>query len=329
MKIKHLIAVSLLATLTHQVKSDEFDWRSITLDNDLFTGSDNGYTNGLTVSLFDVAEKPETIAPGWMTKYFSGLFNDETPAAVLDIFTFGQVMMTPSDITLVNPPEGDLPYAGLLYVSNTYTKIYPSYSEDLNTVIGIVGPASGAEKAQKFIHDLIGADEPMGWHTQLKNELAVKVNYGRTYRSWTSKNNSMDLLTRIEGGLGTLETSAHSSAIFRYGKNLVRSYPTIGFNSSRLSNPIAVKEGWYVYGGVTSKYTLHNIFLDGNTFEDSASVEYERFNVGLIAGFAYSWDDLSITFSIADLDLITDTSDREGDAEQYNRYGSLTVAWKI
>jgi lipid A 3-O-deacylase len=329
MKIKKLMVATLFASSMTSALSDEFDWASVTLDNDLFTGSDNGYTNGLTISMFDIAEKPETIEPSLMVKPFKRLFNETTPEAVLDIFTFGQVMMTPADITLEVPPEGDVPYAGLLYLSNTYVKVYPDYSEDINTVIGIVGPASGAKRTQRFIHDLIGADEPMGWSTQLKNEVVLNATYGRTYRSWVSENESSDILTRYEGGLGNLETSAHASALFRYGTNLASSYPTIGFNTSRLSNPTAVEGGWYVYGGLTGTYTLHNIFLDGNTFEDGPSVEYDRFSAGFVAGFAYSWSELSITFSLADLDIFTDSSDDEGDSEQYNRYGSLTIAWKI
>jgi hypothetical protein len=39
--------------------------------------------------------------------------------------------------------------------------------------VGVVGPASFAEQTQKRIHEIVNADEPRGWNTQLKNEPGV------------------------------------------------------------------------------------------------------------------------------------------------------------
>ena len=169
----------------------------------------------------------------------------------------------------------------------------------------------------------------MGWDSQLNNEPVFKVSYGRTYRSWVNDDDSSDIITRFEGGLGNLESNAYSSISFRYGENLTETYASMGFSDSRLSNPVAVEGSWYVFGGLTSKYTFHSIHLDGNTFEDSQSVEYDRFSIGLIVGIAYSWDNISLTFSIADSDIIVGSLAEAKDKDQYSRYGSLTVGWKI
>jgi hypothetical protein len=39
----------------------------------------------------------------------------------------------------------------------------------------VVGPALQAEGVQKEFHDFIGADEPLGWDTQLPNEPVINV----------------------------------------------------------------------------------------------------------------------------------------------------------
>ena len=43
-------------------------------------------------------------------------------------------------------------------------------------------------------------------------------------------------------------------------------------------------------------------------------------------GFAYSWSDLSFTFTVADLNVIE--SDENDAAREYGRYGSFTLAWR-
>ncbi|MRX26870.1 lipid A deacylase LpxR family protein [Kangiella sp. HZ709] len=325
--MRKIYTLLLLVALQSMALAEDFEWTSVTFDNDLFTGSDNGYTNGLTISLYDISEE-EALEASWMTSPFLGIMSDKASLATLDIYTVGQIMQTPGDITLPVPPQGDVPYAGLLYVANNYIKVYENYSEDFTTTVGIVGPASGAKRTQRLVHSLFGADEPMGWSFQLKNEPVFKLNYGRTYRAWKYQDETSDVLFRYEAGLGNLESSIQTSLLYRYGHNLQTSYPTAGFNSSRLSNPTATNGDWYFYFGLMGRYTFNTIFLDGNTFEDdSPSVDYERFNLGFIGGIAYSWQNISLTFSFTDQDILNEEVD--GDFEQYNRYGSITVAWKL
>lgn len=55
---------------------------------------------------------------------------------------------------------------------------------------------------------------------------------------------------------------------------------------------------WYFFAGIDGRFIAHNLFLDGNNFENSHSVDREDFVADLQAGFvwnnskfrlAYSW----------------------------------------
>ncbi|MCW8955947.1 MAG: lipid A deacylase LpxR family protein, partial [Gammaproteobacteria bacterium] len=46
-------------------------------------------------------------------------------------------------------------------------------------------------------------------------------------------------------------------------------------------------QGFYALLGATARLTLRNIFLDGNTYRDSPSVEKELLNAGVFYGIGY------------------------------------------
>lgn len=71
-------------------------------------------------------------------------------------------MQTPDDITDPMPPEDDQPYAGALFLDSVLYSVNERWGQAWNLRLGIVGPASQADHAQIWVHDLIGADEPQG-----------------------------------------------------------------------------------------------------------------------------------------------------------------------
>ena len=92
--------------------------------------------------------------------------------------TLAQEIHTPEDITLENPPLDDRPYAGMLYLDSVVYRRTQRMNDAWTLRLGVVGPASRADDTQTWVHDLIGADEPRGWRTQLPNELVVNLGYG-------------------------------------------------------------------------------------------------------------------------------------------------------
>ena len=59
------------------------------------------------------------------------------------------------------------------------------------------------------------------------------------------------------------------------------------FNPSHLGNDI----GWYLFAGAGGRAVAHNIFLDGNSFRRSPSVEHKTFVADMQGGASIFWSD--------------------------------------
>lgn len=305
----------------------DFDWISYTIDNDLFLGNDSGYTNGIYVSLYDLEEEGERPIPSWMLQpLLWSLPAEQSPGAV-NSFTFGQTIITPEDITIEVPSEEDLPYAGLLFVNNTYLSINKQYADKTSTTIGVVGSLSLAEQSQNLVHALTGSDEAKGWDTQLENELVFQFSRARAWRSWASESEQWDLITASEFSIGTISSSVDAGMILRYGKNLIGSYAIPLLDSTRTTNPVAINGDWYIYSGIKIGYLFNQIFTDGNSFRDSRSIDYDHEFISLIFGLAYSWNDYSLAFALNDSNIISDQSEEQ--LKDLTQYGTLTFSVKF
>ncbi|RBP83435.1 lipid A deacylase LpxR family protein [Marinomonas rhizomae] len=307
----------------------ESNWVSATLDNDFFVNEDNGYTNGIYVSLYDVYNNVAALPkPDAWVMPLSWSLPSKNTGQVVNVYSFGQSLTTPSDLTVANPSEDSLPYSGLISFTNTYIAIGPGYADKVSTTLGIVGPIALGKQTQKTIHKIISAQDPKGWDTQLENELVFHFSRGRTWRSWVSDSNNMDILTGLEAGVGTLKSDVGAGFMLRYGRNLNESFSTVLLSDMRASNPLAVNRGWFVYAGLKFDYTFNQIFTDGNTFRDSRSVDYDHNSNMFTSGLTYAWDDASLSFAInAPFSLNGRENAREMD--KLTRYGTLTFAWQL
>ncbi|MEW8628249.1 MAG: lipid A deacylase LpxR family protein [Candidatus Thiodiazotropha sp.] len=307
----------------------EFDWASVTLDNDFFIRTDDGYTNGLYVSLFETGKKTQTTPSRdfWVAPLSWSLPKAEAREAV-NAYMIGQALITPSDITVENPGENEIPYSAMLALTNSYVSYEAFVADQISTTVGIIGPAAMGEEVQKLIHRLIGSDEPKGWDTQLENELVFQFSRARAWRSWVSSGNDFDLILNSEITLGTIASGIGGGAVLRYGKGLKESYVTTLFNNSRMINPSAINRGWYLYTRIQVGYLFNQIFTDGNTFRDSRSIDYEHEFIELSTGFAYSWDNYSLSFAVTDVNILQSGAEEET-LENLTQYGTLTFAWRL
>ena len=94
---------------------------TLTIENDLVTGSDNNYTNGLGVTWvsrdLDTYE-PDSFVRKWARLWTFLPFVGDEGYDTYASWSLAQEMHTPDDITDPNPPENDQPYAGMLYVDS-------------------------------------------------------------------------------------------------------------------------------------------------------------------------------------------------------------------
>lgn len=298
----------------------EFNWSSLTWDNDAFLGNDDdGYTNGMYIALYQLKEYEQPSNAPWLLRPLMWSLTEKADVG-LNAYTIGQAMITPQNTETETPAEDDLPYSGLLFLNNSYLSIHQNYTDKISTTIGVVGPLSLAEESQKTIHKWIGSGEPKGWDTQLKNELVFQLSRARAYRSWVADNNCWDLITAGEVSIGTLSSGVNVDVVLRFGTALKYSYATQLLNSTRTTNPTVIGGGGYVYAGISAGYLFNQIFTDGNTFTDSRSVDYDHEKISAMLGVAYSWGSYSISLAAYDASILTNKSEKQAGLTQYGTF---------
>lgn len=295
-------------------KADEvvrFRGGTARLENDLFTGTDQNYTNGVafTAVSHDIAGKLRTECLPTPVRLHAELIKFMNPGFWSDaegpthtqnvVVKFGQSMFTPKDFSRTDLIADDRPYAGLLYVGMSWNrrKHEPqSNSEMLDTreiTLGVIGPLSLAEQSQNLFHDAIGVDRFLGWQHQLKNEPALQLAMDRKFKDYRGTGAimpgfSVDSIRSLGLRLGNIETSATLGIEGRIGWNLPNDFgtypirpgaenrpPSASVHSGSGDGPLAVaklRPGVHLFGTMETKLVAHDFSLDGNLFRSSHSV---------------------------------------------------------
>jgi hypothetical protein len=272
---------------------------SVNWENDIFAGSDDNYTNGVRFSVVSA----ENDVPNWIENAAESMpfFADEGKKRWE--FAFGQNMYTPSDYSIRAPQPNDRPYAGWLYGTVGITSDTGKTLDNYRLTLGVVGPLSGAEQVQETVHDAIGSDHPQGWQNQLDNEPGLNLSYQRKWRNIFQLNPDgygIDLTPSVGASVGNVLTAASVGAVVRFGEDLPADYgpPLIGSTVAGTDYFTPSEDlGWYVFGGLEGSAVAHNIFLDGNTFSDSASVDKKPFIGGAQVGAAITFDGIRLAYT--------------------------------
>lgn len=298
---------------------------TVAYENDIFANEDNNYTNGVRASYIS----PENDTPNWL----------ESAAQILPFYpdeghsrwslAIGQSIYTPNDITLTNPPLDDQPYAGWLYGTAGIVTDRNDVLDTFQITVGMVGPASGAQPVQEAIHHLVDSPQPEGWKYQLHNEPGVILTYQRKWRNlyeFSPFGLGVDLSPSIGGNVGNIFTDASVGAVARFGYDLPSDYgpPLIRRNLSGSDFFVPTERlGWYIFGGVEGRAVARNIFLDGNTFSDSRSVD-KKYGVGSAqAGLALTYGSYRVAYTHV-------IESKEFDTQKSNnQYGALTFSTRF
>lgn len=273
---------------------------SFILENDLFYNADRHYTSGVRlvwVPARDTAPPKRAVALARLMPWFP------EDGVARPGFALGQSMFTPSDITVADPPPGERPYAGWLYGTLGLGVESGQRLDQFGITLGMIGPASLAEESQTFVHKVIGSDQPRGWDTQLKSEPGVVLTCQRSWRALVAKTylkNDLDFSPHVGGAIGNVFTYANAGITLRYGRRLPNDYgpPRIqpGLPGTADFSPLA-DFGWYLFAGVDGRLVARNIFLDGNTFRDSRSVDKYPLVGDLQFGLVLDWASLRLSYT--------------------------------
>ena len=282
-------------------------------ENDLFGNTDKGYTNGIKVSWVshDLTEYAESgKLPEWSLPYVRKLpFINQKGLQRNITLSLGQNMYTPEDIELKELIENDRPYAGWTYLGVALHSKNYTHLNSLELQIGIVGPESFAEQTQKFVHKIRGMQRPGGWEHQLKNEPGLAVIYDHKNRILCANQRGIDVdaIVHAGGALGNVYIFADIGMEFRWGLNIPSDFGTSLIRPAGDSNaPVTANDpriscvhnfSLYMFTIINGYCVLHNIFLDGNTFTESHSVDKKYFVGELGAGIGLVYHRFKLSYA--------------------------------
>jgi lipid A 3-O-deacylase len=293
------ILCSASMTLADSTDQHEGGTLSILFENDIFYHTDRDYTNGVQLA--------------WTTPP-DGSWNFATDAArllpfyaqdgeVRTSYSFGQNIYTPSNLHLSNPDPTDRPYAGFLYFGIGVTDETQTQLDQAQLQLGVVGPDSQAEEIQKLVHRIIHDTIPQGWSFQLHNEPAVVLVDEKTWRALESGRVlgfSFDIDPHVGAAVGNVYDYVNAGAMARFGFDLPDDYgplridPSLpGSNFFEPTGPI----GGYIFAGVDGRAIARNIFLDGNTWQDSRHVDKIPYVGDLQLGAALTFPSFRLSFT--------------------------------
>lgn len=300
MKILIATLVTGCWALTGGAAAEQAGFVAVTFENDLLSNpfgphQDRHYTAGLKITVFggdsfatNLTGRLDALRPSW----------DYTPAGSGLGFVIGQNIYTPEDILNPAPVPGDRPYAGWLYTGLVYQR-RGSFSDRLAVMenfeinLGVVGPESLAEEAQKTIHRWRFPDNiPQGWDNQLKFEPGLELKYARLWRyaPLPALSRHADLIPQAGFVLGNVRTLLSAGATGRIGFHLPADFgiPVIHSPASVNGGLTREESCWsvYAFGGVEGRIVGHDITLDGNSFRDGPSVDKNVFAADLRWGAA-------------------------------------------
>lgn len=300
---------------------------SFTYENDIFSGADNGYTNGVRASwTTDANDVPIVLRP---LAHAIPLFPENGTRRVS--YAVGQSIFTPDNIETPVEQVGDRPYAGWLYGSAALISDTGNQLDTLELTLGVVGPWSFAEQTQEFIHDNVtSSPHPMGWQHQLDNEPGIVVNYDRKWRSYyqfSVLGHGIDFTPGVGAALGNVQTDARVGATVRVGRNLPADYgpPRIHPALSGSDFFLPTKSfSWYVFAGTEGRFVGRNIFLDGNTFgDDNSTVDKKYWVADAQVGVAFTYDVWRVAYTHV---FRTKEYKTQDDAESF---GAFTVSYQF
>lgn len=307
------------------------DTWSFSWDNDMLTGTDNGYTNGLRLAW--LSPDIEQVHPcqrciaGQLRDLLLTLSraHDESSRHAFTI-SLQQLMVTPTDIESVEPQYDDIPFLGYLSGSLTLWNWDEKRITGYGALIGVVGPDSGAENTQKWAHKLTGSRTPNGWRNQLGSDTVWGIHAAHAQRWLDAQLLGSNLRHDSSWNVGIQYSSFISSAqlgvAWRFGRQLPANF-VFGYSASSptLSLPgihEVTESGWSVLLGMGLEYVFSS-YLE----ERSGPYEFDQRPVTAKLGFGVSWywPGLQVTA------VLRANSSQEDLRPKSASFGSLTASW--
>lgn len=309
---------------------------SLAFENDVFAGTDYGYTSGGQVSWIS----PELHREGPRGRRSAlvrlPLMNEPGYRRNISI-SLGQMIHTPRNIKCPGIIDSDRPYSGITYISVGIHRMNARIQDTMEFTTGILGPHSYAEYLQDKVHDAFKSVKPNGWENQLGDEFLLNVFIERKWRMARGRVREyleMDLISYLGISLGNALSAGNIGLQARLGPELPRDFGTYLIHpGSRSSAPMSGEDprfyrrmpdlSLHFFTGLSGYAVARDITLDGNSFQDSHRIKKEPFVVETIAGLGILFSRFKITYAHA---YRTPSFKKQ---HQGQTFGSVTITYSF
>lgn len=304
-------------------------------ENDLFAGTDRNYTNGVKLSWIspDLSRYRDSHElPDWALPWVQRLPFINEPGLQRNIaLCIGQSMYTPEKTHRRDLVPDGRPYAGWTYGGIAFHSKDDTRLDTIEIQAGIVGPASLAEQTQAQVHRLRGIPVPKGWDHQLHNEPGLLMIYERKQRILQREQNGwgVDAITHVGGGIGNVATYLNTGIELRGGWNLPADFGAALIRPAGDTNAPVRSPGLHalrdhrfslhLFAAVSGRVVLRDVFLDGNTFTSSHSVDKEPLVADVSAGICMEYGRYKLSYA----QVIRSREFEE--QKEHHAFGSVTL----
>jgi hypothetical protein len=314
--------ILLLFFITH-LYSETLEIKNITFitENDADFRNDNDYTYGSELGALFYRKD---LSNSFLHIPFTDYKNQDNYLS----FSYAQKIYTPKDLEAATLISDDRAYAGYMYIKSSLHQASQDSLQSLSLQLGMVGPATKMDKVQEVIHSLIGSDDPQGWKYQLKNEFIMQLNY--SHKEYMELSETIALIPEYGFELGNASTKIYAMTFLRWGENLPEDYGSTQISNTnynkvprRLNQKYLNRWSYCFNFSFKGNLIARDIFLDGNSFRDSHSVEKNIFVAEVGYGFSLNYEKFSIEY------LRKHLSDAFKTQERYPNYGSLVCSYNF
>ncbi|MEX2450480.1 MAG: lipid A deacylase LpxR family protein [Rhodospirillales bacterium] len=318
-----LLVIALLCPAPVRANPEENGVLSVQIENDLFgSGSDRHYSNGARLAWLSA----ENDVPDWVRTAAGFIPVFDVTGKLRTSYEIGHNIYTPDNTATAALIPNDRPYAGYLYagiglVSDTGRRL-----DNLQLAFGVIGPSAFGKEIQSNWHTLINSSDPKGWGNQLKDELAIMLTYERKWRGireFDAIGLGVDMTPHVGAALGNVFTHAAAGVTVRVGADLPNDYGPPRIRPSLPGSDFFIARdrlGWYLFAGFEGRLVGRNIFLDGNTFRDSHSVDKKYLVGDFQAGVAFTYGRARLAYTY----ILRSKEFHQQD--DFDQFGSVSLA---
>ncbi len=276
------------------------DTYTFSTDNDIVFNSDNGYTAALYLSWMG-DEYKESQKDSFTYNYTSALSTLINYLPYVDLYgkrlnstiSLQEMIITPTELNSTKPNYDDVAYSGTLGFHFSLYAWNKDEFDQFRISTGVVGPLSGAEQIQTYIHKITGSTEPKGWDNQLDNHFFLNFGYLKGYKSYTKEFSGDIRLEWFNSGfadLGNYYIGAGGGTLLRFGQNMPYNFNVLStLMSVSSANQINFKSrsdnlGWAINMGVYANYIAYLYTLEASKRAGNQEDISELTNTKMLTG---------------------------------------------